>query len=396
MPNTSKFTFVDRPDSLSQACAILASADVLCVDTEFHRENTFYPQFALMQISSKSDCFIIDPIAIQDMSPLWELLHREDKVKVFHAPRQDIEIILRESGKIPKPLFDTQTAASLLGYGLQVGFGNLVQRLLNTSLAKQESFSDWLARPLRREQLTYAADDVIYLMPIYQQLKQELDAAGRLGWLEEEQSSLCDTNTYESAPEEMFRRVKSANKLRSQGLAVLRTLTAWRERQAQDKDVPRRRIVSDEVLVELARQVHGEHLVFERIRGIRGDVVRKYGRDLQSAWQEGKACPKEQWPRPRPQLNHSAGTELRKEMLTTLVKLRADEKHIAASILANTSDLSVIASWGKQPDAPLPEVPCLHGWRRDLVGEDLIRLLKGEICLCIDSSSRQPTIEQKT
>ncbi len=395
---TSKATpeYIDTHDKLITACKRLASANVLCVDTEFHRENTFYPRFALMQVSSDNDCFIIDPMAIQEMSPFWEVLHQPDKFKVFHAPRQDIEIILRESGRIPKPLFDTQTAASLLGYGLQIGFGNLVQRLLNKTLAKQESFSDWLARPLRPEQLTYAADDVLYLLPIYQQLKQELEAAGRLDWLIEEQAPLCDITTYETAPEEMFWRVKGANKLKPQGLAVLRALTAWREKKAQSEDTPRRRILADEVLVELARQVKGESLTFERMRNIRGNAIRKYGHDIQSAWQAGKACPSEQWPRSRPQPNHSAGTELRKEMLSTLVKLRADEKNIAACILANKSDLSMLASWGRKTDASPPDVACLHGWRHELVGEELIRLLKGEICLCIDSSTKLPAIERKT
>ncbi len=384
--------YIDTREKLIAACERLAPARVLCMDTEFHREKTYYPQFALMQVSSRNDCFLIDPLAIKDLSPVWQVLHEQDKTKVFHAARQDIEIILRESGKIPKPLFDTQTAASLLGYGLQVGFGSLVQRLLNTSLPKQESFSDWIARPLRRAQLAYAADDVLYLMPVYQQLKQELEAAGRLGWLEEEQSSLCSTNTYENIPEEMFRHVKSANRLKPRGLAVLRTLAAWRERQAQARNIPRRRILADEVLVELARRVNGEDISFERIRGIRGDIIRKYGDDIRAAWHAGRACPEEQWPRSRPRTNHSAGTELRREMLSALVKLRADERHIAASILASKSDLSVLASWGKCPDALPPKVACLQGWRHELVGKDLLQLLKGEICLCINSENRRAEI----
>lgn len=385
--------YIDNHEKLIAACKTLAPAQVLCLDTEFHREDTYYPEFALMQISSRQSCFIIDPLTIKDMSPLWQLLHQQSKTKVFHAARQDIEIILRESGCIPAPLFDTQAAASLLGYGLQIGFGNLVQRLLNTSLPKQESFSDWMARPLRPEQLRYAADDVLYLMPIYQQLKHELENAGRLSWLAEEQTTICSVDTYLADPAAMFWRVKGSNKLRPPTLAVLRELAAWRELTAQSENRPRRRIIADETLVEIARQARGGVISFERIRGMRTSVIRKYGQDIQDACQAGKTSPEESWPRPASTPNHRAGTELRREMLSTLVKLRADEEHIAASILADRADLAALASWGGRNQMP-PVVNCMQGWRRELIGEDLIRLLKGEICLCINNESRRAEIRE--
>ncbi len=383
--------YIDSQEALSATCQALAAAPVLCLDTEFHREDTYYPQFALLQIYDGRRCFIIDPVAINELSPLWEVLRQDTTIKVFHAARQDIEIILGECGHIPRPLFDTQIAASLLGYGLQVGFGNLVQRLLNTSLAKQESFSDWLARPLRPEQLRYAADDVIYLMPIYRRLKRELEETGRLDWLNEEQTTVCHEDTYAIAPEEMFWRVKGSSKLRPQALAVLRELAAWRERTAQAENRPRRRILADETLVELARQTEGKGITFERIRGMRAAAVRKYGRDIQSAWQRGLACPRERWPNRRSSPAHSAGTELRRELLSTLVKLRADEERIAANILADKADLAALASWAAREGRP-PEARCLHGWRRRLVGEDLLRLLRGEICLCINGQTRRAEI----
>ncbi len=383
--------YIDSQEKLADACHALAAASVLCLDTEFHREDTYYPQFALLQVFDGTRCLIIDPLAVSDLSPLWDVLRQESITKVFHAARQDIEIILSEGHTIPAQLFDTQIAASLLGYGLQVGFGNLVQRLLNTSLAKQESFSDWLARPLRPEQIRYAADDVLYLMPIYKRLKQELETAGRLDWLAEEQATICSVDTYAMSPEEMFWRVKGSNKLRPQALAVLRELAAWRERTAQAEDRPRRRILADETLVELARQNGEKNIAFERIRGMRTATVRKYGRDIQVAWHRGTTCPKERWPQRARIPNHSPGTELRREMLSTLVKLRADEERIAANILADKSDLAALASWAARNEEP-PAAQCLQGWRRRLVGEDLLRLLRGEICLCINSQTRRAEI----
>ena len=164
---SENFTYIDSANALIEACNELEKSSVLCVDTEFHREKTYYAQFALLQISSREQCYVIDPTSLSDLTPVWKLMHNPNILKVFHAARQDLEIILLESGALPLPLFDTQVAAALLGYGQQIGFGNLVQRILKKALPKGESFSDWLARPLTPKQLAYAADDVIYLMPIF-------------------------------------------------------------------------------------------------------------------------------------------------------------------------------------------------------------------------------------
>jgi len=389
--DSAAYIFISSPEALSEACALLGRAKELAVDTEFHREDSYYARFALLQIASRDACYLIDPLAISDLSPVWELLGAPGIVKVFHAARQDVEIILHEGGLIPAPLFDTQIAASLLGYGLQVGFGNLVERILNTTLAKGESFSDWLHRPLRPEQLRYAANDVLYLMPIYRRLKQELERAGRLDWLAEEQATICSEETYRIVPEEMFWRVKGNSKLRPHSLAILSALADWRERTAQREDRPRRRIISDEALVEIARKTNGDRVPFERIRGMRAATIKKYGKEIQSVWKKGLETPESQWPRRTAAPNHSAGTELRRELLSTLVKLRADEERIAANILADKADLAALASWGGRNGAP-PDVACLRGWRRRLVGEALLRLLRGEVCLCINDSTRRAEI----
>jgi len=388
--------YIDSDEALNLACKQLRNADTLCVDTEFHRESTYYPEFALIQIATRDACYLIDPVALSDLSPLWELMHNPDILKVFHAPRQDMEIILKESGALPLPLFDTQIAAALLGFGLQVGFGNLVQRILGKSLPKAESFTDWLRRPLRPSQLSYAADDVIYLMPVYRQLREQLQARGRLAWLDEEQAALCSEETYTNDAENVFWRVKGVNKLKAKQLAILRTLAAWREREAKKRNIPRRRIVADEPLLSLARK---PHLTLEQLSGIRGlnsGVARRFGKEMLHAWQQGRQCPESEWPRPKASPRNSEGTEMRLELLSALVRLRAEETQIAANILAGKQDIAALASWvnhGSFSMDEVPDNPCLRGWRKRLIGDDILRMLNGELCLKLDTVSKMPVIK---
>jgi len=399
MKQTANLTpeYIDSVEGLNQACRKLGTASVLCVDTEFHRESTYYPEFALIQIASREACYLIDPIALSDLSPLWALMHNPDILKVFHAVRQDAEIILKESGALPLPLFDTQIAAALLGFGLQVGFGNLVQRILGKALPKSESFTDWLKRPLRPAQITYAADDVIYLMPVYQHLHEQLQARGRLAWMEEEQAALCSEKTYNNEQESIFWRVKGVNKLKPKQLAILRELAAWREQQAKKRDIPRRRIVGDEPLLALARKTQ---LAIEGLSGIRGlnsGVTRRFGEDILHAWQRGQECPESEWPRPRISPRNSEGTEMRLELLSTLVRLRAEDVRIASNILAGKQDIAALASWANHGSFSmdnLPDNPCLHGWRKELIGNDMLRMLKGELCLRLDAETKMPVIDE--
>jgi len=388
--------YIDSTEALDRACRKLANASVLCVDTEFHRESTYYPEFALIQIASKEACYLIDPIAISDLSPLWTLMHNPDILKVFHAVRQDAEIILKESGSLPLPLFDTQIAAALLGFGLQVGFGNLVQRILGKALPKAESFTDWLRRPLRPAQIIYAADDVIYLMPVYQHLREQLQARGRLVWLEEEQAILCSEETYTNDSENVFWRVKGVNKLKPKQLAILRELAVWREQQAKKRDIPRRRIVGDEPLLALARKTQLAIEGLSGIRGLNGGVARRFGEDMLHAWQRGQQCPESEWPRPKTSPRNSEGTEMRLELLSALVRLRAEEVRIASNILASKQDIAALASWanhGSFSTDNLPDNPCLHGWRKELIGNDMLRMLKGELCLRLDAETKMPVID---
>ncbi|ATX82028.1 ribonuclease D [Mariprofundus ferrinatatus] len=390
----SSYQFINSQTQLEKACIEISRCRVLCVDTEFHRESTYYPEFALLQIYGCGQCWIIDPIELPDLTPIWKIMANPEILKVFHAGRQDVEIVVKESGFMPLPLFDTQIAAALLGFGQQIGFGNLVQRITKKTLAKQESFSDWKARPLRQKQLDYAADDVIWLMPVYQHLKERLEAQGRMNWLIEEQASLCDPATYESDEANVFWRVKGSNRLKGRQLATLRALSAWRERQAQHHNIPRRRMIADEQLLEMSRR---DKLTLESMSGIRGvnsGFVKRHGDAIINAWQSGMECPEEHWPKLPARRHNTKGTELRLEMLDTLVRLKAEDGEIASPILASKSDLSELASWGYRCKGDVPEVACLHGWRYELVGHDLLRLLRGEICLHLDPNTGMPVITE--
>jgi len=394
MEPNEKFQYIDSEKDLRRVCGELADAKVLYLDTEFHREKTYYPNFALLQIADREHCYLIDPLAISDLKPVWALLLSPHAVKVFHAARQDLEIIVREAGALPLPLFDTQIAAALLGYGQQVGFGNLVQRLAKTSLPKLESFSDWLSRPLARQQLVYAADDVIYLRPVYQALLQELEASGRLDWVQEEMATLCDPTTYDNDCRDIFWRVKGVTRLKGQQLAVLRELACWREHEAKRLDIPRKRVISDELLVELARRPHLSMDDMERMRGLNSGQIQRFGQALISAWQKGHDCPKAEWPLTARRERPSDGTDVRLELLDALMRLRADEERISPHLLASKDELSLLASWAGHRSNTEPDIPCLHGWRRTLIGDDLLRMSRGELCMRLDTRTGRPKIER--
>jgi ribonuclease D len=384
--------YVNTPSLLRTACQQLQACNVICVDTEFHRETTYRPEFALLQAYAGGRCWLFDPLELDDMSPLWTVLCDPAIVKVFHAGHQDMEIILQACGQLPLPMFDTQVAASLLGYGQQIGFANLVQRVMKKSLPKQESYSDWMARPLRPQQLDYAADDVIWLMPVYQSLQEQLEARGRLAWLQQEQDALCRVENYTEDIHQVFWRVKGVNRLRGRSLAVLRELAAWREEEARKRNLPRRRVVQDEPLLEIARRDQLSLEVMERMRGLSHGLLRRFGDELITAWQRGMACESDHWPKVQRAAVHAAGTDLRMELMDTLVRLKAESCDVASSILVRRSELSALASWGRDCKGEPPALQCLMHWRYELVGHDLLRLLRGEICLCMNTQTGLPKI----
>jgi len=364
--------FIDRPEQLATFVEAMHGARWLAVDTEFIRERTYFPRLCLIQIASEEIAACIDPLKIEDLSPLKALLLDPGITKVFHAARQDLEIFLHIWGELPTPIFDTQPAAALLGIGDQVGYGNLIQQVLGINLAKDHSRTDWSRRPLQKAQMRYALDDVIYLGQAYRKMRRQLEEQGRLEWLEAEFESLADPATYALEPMAMWQRVKGRQHLKGVRLAILQQLAAWREEQALARDLPRRWILKDDVLLELARRAPGNLSELARIRGLESSFVRSNGEALLERIRQARQLPREQWPaeKPRPE-KLSAVEEATLDILTGALRLIADEAGLSPQVIASRKDLAALLR--NEPQARL-----LQGWRRKLAGEPLHRLLSGE------------------
>ncbi|MDQ6962882.1 MAG: ribonuclease D [Mariprofundaceae bacterium] len=391
-PLNIQYHYIDQEDQMLLACSQLKTASVLYIDTEFHRESSYYPKLALVQVLGLGQCYLFDPLQLEDLQPLWDLIHQPSVVKVFHAARQDLECIFHYSHKIPYPIFDTQVAASLLGYGSQIGFSPLGQCLLDITLNKEESYSDWLMRPLTESQKNYAACDVLYLEPMYQQLILQLEKEDRVAWLHEEQDHLYHPDIFQVDSKQAFQRVKGFQKLKGQRLAVLRELALWREGLARDKNMPRRRAFSDEGLIQLSRSKLPTLEQMLRFRGISAGHIKKHSEVLREVIAKGLACEKSDWPAVLHYHTPSRGTVLRQELLLTLLKLRAYQENIAVELLANKKDLMAIAAWKSGEE--MPDLPCLQGWRKKLVGHDMLTLLEGKTCLEIDMETTLPNIRK--
>ncbi len=363
---------------LIDTCARLADSDFVAVDTEFMREQTFWPELCLIQLAGPSHEAVVDPLADDlDLEPFYGLMADERVTKVFHAARQDIEIVYTEAGLIPKPVFDTQVAAMVCGFGESVSYVNLVKKITDRDLDKSSRFTDWSRRPLTDRQLTYALGDVTHLRDIYRHLKAELDATNRASWLDEEMAELTNPATYETHPEEAWQRLKMRVKNR-RSLAVLIELAAWRERLAQAQDVPRGRILRDEALYDIANQAPTSPEQLSTLRTLSDGFARSQrAREIVEAVKRGL----ERDVKTLPQLNHSQPLSAQAtaivELLKVLLKAAAARNRVAPRLIADTTDLERIAAETE------PDIPALKGWRRQLFGEDALKLKRGELALTL-------------
>jgi ribonuclease D len=362
---------ITTPAQLHDLCNQLRGSRWLALDTEFIREKTYYPHFCLLQISNGSVAASVDPLAIEDISELVEIIYDECIVKIFHAGRQDLEIFHQLWGRLPKPLFDTQLAATLLGLGSQIGYGNLVQKVIGKELEKGHSRTDWSRRPLSDEQLRYALDDVIYLGDIYTDISARLQDLGREAWLQDDFDELTDPATYNLDPQTMWKRTKGNQHLKGVQLAVLQATAAWREQEAERSNRPRRWILKDEVLVELARRQPKDSKGLERIRGLEPGSIKRHGDTLTKLISQSRQLPKEQWPQahvrgPRLSPNQEAITDL----LQCCLRLVAEQEEITPSALASRKELEQLVTGNKDSEL-------LHGWRKALVGDRLLQVLEG-------------------
>lgn len=368
---------IETTADLEAACQQLALSNYITIDTEFLRETTFWPELCLIQMASPDLAVIVDPMAKGiDLAPFFALMANPDVVKVFHAARQDIEIIYHLGNLIPHPIFDTQVAAMVCGFGDSVSYDQLVNRVTGTQIDKSSRFTDWSRRPLTDKQLDYALADVTHLRDIYKYLTAELEREGRSLWLTEEMAILEARDTYDLHPDDAWQRLKMRVKKPIE-LAVLKTVAAWREREARARNVPRGRILKDDAIYEVAQQQPKDAEALARLRTIpKGWERSSAGTAVIEAVNEALAIPKADLPK-LPRQNHTPeGAAAAGEMLKVLLKLIAEKQGVAAKIIANSDDLDRIAAEGEKAD-----VGALKGWRRELFGETALKLINGHVAL---------------
>jgi ribonuclease D len=360
--------------ALSSVVERFSKAEFVTVDTEFIRETTFWPHLCLIQIAVPGEDHIIDPLAPGiDLAPFFALMANESVLKVFHAARQDIEIMVHRGNLVPKPLFDTQIAAMVCGFGEQVGYEQLVSRLTGGKIDKTSRFTDWAARPLSPSQLTYAADDVTHLCDVYLKLKAKLEADGRTEWLAEEMALLARRETYETEPEAAWERLKIRYSKPIE-MVIARHIAAWREREARGRNVPRSRVLKDDTLAEICQQQPKDAEGLSRLRSIpKGWERSSAATGLIAALTAAFAVPREDWPKiPRHKPANEAATAA-VDILKVLLKLVSEETGVAAKMIAGGEDLARIAEHADSAD-----VAALHGWRRELFGAAALKLVSGQ------------------
>ncbi|WP_050749538.1 ribonuclease D [Slackia heliotrinireducens] len=358
---------------------------VLAIDTEFMREKTYWPKLCLIQLATPERAVAVDPLRLHDLSALNVLFQDENILKLFHASRQDLEIINIEMGCLPAPIFDTQIAAALLGHTTQIGYGPLVMNELGVHLKKADSYTDWSRRPLTKSQLQYALDDVIYLPKLYDSMSRKLKKLNRMDWLASDFRDLSDPSNYEKPPEERFLHLKRVNQLNQQQLACARNVAAWRERKAMKRNIPRKWVLTDEQLVEICKREPQSIDELFMVRGVdrilKLDDAREVLRECQAAYREDP----ETWPElPRP-AKSERNVDAQVDLMTALVRLRARENNVAFQVLVSHDELVHIARGHYE------RCDVLKGWRKRMVGDELLKLVNGELALRIEDGNLKVT-----
>ena len=364
---------ITTSEALGALCSQLLHDPYVTIDTEFMREQTYWPELCLIQVAGAKAQAVIDPQAAGlDLQPFYDLLANEQVLKVFHAARQDIEIFFNRTGKVPKPIFDTQVAAMVCGFGDQVGYEAVVRKLAKAQIDKSSRFTDWSRRPLSEKQLDYALSDVTHLRTVYEKLKLELEASGRASWIEDEMDVLAAPATYVSEPENAWKRIKARLRSKKQ-LAVLMSVSAWREREARDKNVPRGRIVKDDVLAELAIQIPQTREALGNLRALgKGYATSRIGDGILEAVKLGLAMDPKTVPSPISEDDEVTDAQAAAaEVLKLALKILCEREGIAPKLVANGGEIEAIAIDDNA------DVPALKGWRRQIFGETALALKAG-------------------
>jgi ribonuclease D len=370
---------VSTTDDLAALCDRLRRESFVTVDTEFMRERTYWPELCIVQLAGTHEVAIVDAEAPGiDLAPLGALFADTSVTKVFHAARQDIEIFVLRFGVVPTPLFDTQIAAMVAGFGDQVGYDSLVAALTGAHIDKAHRFSDWSARPLSLAQVTYAAADVTHLRGVYEKLRERLDKDGRLAWVAEEMDALADPATYRADPEAMWERLRPRTGNRRL-LGVLRAVAAWREREAQKSNIPRQRMLKDEALLEIAATAPDAPDALARARGVTEGFARgRSGSSLLAAIADAKALPDDRMPEAPNNRDGARPSPALVSLLKVLLAAKCEQHHVATKLVASSDDIDRLALEDS------PDLPALQGWRAEVFGTDALALKAGRISLGVD------------
>ncbi|HTV44192.1 MAG TPA: ribonuclease D [Stellaceae bacterium] len=371
-------TMITETEALAEFCARQGAAEFVAIDTEFMRERTYWPILCLVQVAGPDEAAAIDALAPGiDLAPLLALMADTGTLKVFHAARQDIEIFYKLMTAVPAPLFDTQIAAMVCGFGDAVSYETLVAKLAHTPLDKSSRFTDWSHRPLTERQIRYALADVVHLRTVYEKLQQQLAANGRSSWFAEEMAVLSDPATYRAEPAEAWRRFRLRGRIDPRFFGVLREVAAWREAAAQQRDLPRGRIVKDEAVLEIAAHLPRTIEALARTRSLgKGVAEGRLGAEILDAVRRGLALASELAPPPsRAETPPGLGPLV--ELLRVLLKHRCEAHQVAQKLVASAEDLEAIAAHDQAM------VPALAGWRREIFGDDALALKHGRLALTI-------------
>ncbi len=370
--------FIDNIDSLKAICEQFAQSEFLALDTEFVRQTTYYPILALIQICDGKQIAIIDPLAIEDLSSLMTVLYNKNITKAIHSARQDMEIFYYLNQSVPDALFDTQISAALLGYGEQIGYAALVKLLLNVDLDKSQTRTDWLKRPLTQKQIDYAADDVRYLAQLYPLQKAKLQSLGRLQWLEKDFQFLSSNSTYAPSPETIWKKTRGLNRLKKQKLAILKNLAALREELAIAQNRPRRRVMADELLLDLAMNPPAGDNELSGYKGLSTGFLQHNGQAIMSAIEAGLNTADADCPQLPVYEKLSQNEEALADCLMAIMHLSAQNNNISPRCLCSRKELDALIKGQR-------ELSVLSGWRNELIGKHLLKFLSGDAQLSYHS-----------
>lgn len=375
---------IQTNDALLSFCSVLKNEAFITVDTEFIREKTYWPQLCLIQIASSDQAACIDPLADGiDLSPVFEIMQDPKIIKVFHAARQDLEIFYHLTGKVPSPLFDTQVAAMVCGFGESVSYQTLVSKLVHKEIDKTMRFTDWSHRPLTEKQISYALSDVTYLRTVYEKLQDELEKSKRTHWFDEEVSILQNEKTYRNDPDEAWKRIKQHSN-NPQFLAIFRALAAWREKEAQKLDRPRKHILRDEQLLEIAARAPTTQEGMNGLRGLgSGFAEGRFGKAIREIITSVKQQDTETYPKAESPYLMPKGKKTLAKLLKMLLSVKAEQNGVAEKLIASSDEIDLLA--GEEE----PDIPLLKGWRYDMFGKDAVALKKGKLALCYNPKKKR-------